>query len=292
MRLRLLALLGAVALVVLGAVPVSAETENEDHSYLALGDSVAFGTNPLKDRLDADNFIGYPDVVAERLDLEDVNASCPGEATGGFIDPKGLDNVCRGYRANFPLHETYTGTQLSFAISYLKAHPQTRLVTLNLGANDAFRLGSGPSLDFWPPSTCYTPNVVLYFNTCAVQNLKSIFAAIRETGYKGLIVALTYYAINYNDVAGAFLLNGAMITAAQQSDRVLVASGFDAWKPTAMAAGGSSCAAGLLILLPTGKCDIHPSPAGRDLLAGAIVQTIAASCPAHDAARCLKSHED
>jgi lysophospholipase L1-like esterase len=285
-------LLGAVGLVVLGAVPVSADSE--EHSYLALGDSVAFGFHPLpvSDRLDAENFIGYPEIVAERLDLEGVNASCSGEATGGFIDAHGLDNSCRRYRANFPLHETYTGTQLAFAISYLKANPQTRLVTLNLGANDAFRLGSGPSPDFWPPSTCYTPNVVLYFNTCAVQNLKTIFAAIRGTGYEGLIVALTYYALDYRDVAGAYLLNGAMLTAAQQSDDVLVASGFDAWKPVALAAGGSSCAAGLLILLPTGKCDIHPSPAGRDLLAGAIVQTIADSCPAHNAIRCLKRHRD
>ncbi len=163
---------------------------------------------------------------------------------------------------------------------------------MNLGANDAFRLASGPSTDFWPPSTCFTPNVLVYFNTCAVQNLKKIFAAIRGTGYDGLIVALTYYAIDYRDVGGAFLLNGAMITAAKSSDNVLVASGFDAWKPVALAAGGSSCAAGLLILLPTGKCDIHPSPAGRDLLAGAIVNTIADSCPAHNAIRCLKRHRD
>jgi lysophospholipase L1-like esterase len=291
MRLRLLSLLGAVALLALGAVPVSAE-ERDDTTYLALGDSVAFGFSPLKSRLDAENFTGYPEIVAERLDINHVNASCSGEATGGFINPKGLDNVCRGYRANFPLHVAYTGTQLSFATDYLKGHPETKLVTLNLDANDAFRLASGPSLDFWPPAGCYTPNVVAYFNTCAVQNLMTIFAAIRETGYEGLIVALTYYAIDYRDVSGAYLLNSAMITAAAQSDHVLVASGFDAFKPAAMAANGSSCAAGLLIMLPTGKCDIHPSPAGRDLLAGAILQTIAASCPAHNATRCLNRHQD
>jgi lysophospholipase L1-like esterase len=291
MRLRLLSLLGAAALLALGAVPVSA-AENEDSSYLALGDSVAFGFNPLRDRLDAENFIGYPEILAERLDIDHANASCSGEATGGFINPKGLDNVCRSYRANFPLHVAYTGTQLSFAIDYLGAHPETKLVTLNLDANDAFRLGGGPSPDFWPPAGCYTPNVVVYFSTCAVQNLKTIFAAIRETGYEGLIVALTYYAIDYRDVSGAYLLNSAMITAAAQSDHVLVASGFDAFKPAAMAAGGSSCAAGLLIMLSTGKCDIHPSPAGQAMLAGAILQTIANSCPAHNATRCLNRHQD
>jgi lysophospholipase L1-like esterase len=201
----------------------------------------------------------------------------------------GLDNLCRSYRAFFPLHVAYTGTQLSFAIDYLKAHPQTRLVTLNLGANDAFRLASAPP----DLSGCYTPDPIEYFQTCAVQNLKTIFAAIRETGYQGLIVALTYYSLSYTnpvDLGGAALLNGAMITAAAQSDHVLVASGFDAWQQTAMAAGGSSCTAGLLILKSPGNCDIHPSPAGRDLLAGAIVQKIANSCPAHNAKRCLNLH--
>jgi hypothetical protein len=69
-----------------------------------------------------------------------------------------------------------------------------------------------------------------------------------------------------------------MITASGRHG-VLVASGFDAWKATALASGGSSCAAGLLIPLPTGGCDIHPSPKGRALLGQAIVSTIAGSCP-------------
>ena len=47
-----------------------------------------------------------------------------------------------------------------------------------------------------------------------------------------------------------------------------------------------------LIMLPTGKCDIHPSPAGQAMLAGAILQTIANSCPAHNATRCLNRHQD
>jgi hypothetical protein len=125
-----------------------------------------------------------------------------------------------------------------------------------------------------------------------VQNLKAIFAAIRETGYEGLIVALTYYALDYNDVSGTYLLNSPMLAAAAQSDNVLVASGFNAFRPASVAAGGSSCAAGLLIMLPTGKCDIHPSPAGQAMLAGAILQTIANSCPAHNATRCLNRHQD
>jgi lysophospholipase L1-like esterase len=298
MRVRLLALLSAVALFSLGAVP--AQASSEGHGYLALGDSVAFGFSPLVDPRNANNFTGYPEIVAQRLNIEDVNASCSGEATGGFIDPHGLDNVCRFYRANWPLHTSYSGTQLSFAVNYLKANPRTRLVTLNLDANDLFRLMSGPSPDFWPPSGCYTPDIGKYFSTtgsaldCAVQNLETIFAAIRATGYTGLIVALTYYSLDYSDpiqLGGAALLNGAMVTAAKNSDHVLVADGFGAWQPFTTAFSGSSCNAGLLIRVSATSCNIHPSPAGRDLLAGAIVQTIADSCPAHSATGCLNRNQ-
>lgn len=290
MRVRLLALLSAAALFGLAAMPASASSEG--HGYLALGDSVAFGYSPLVDPRNAANFTGYPEIVAQKLNIEDVNVSCPGEATGGFIDPQGLDNSCRSYRAAVPLHVKYTGTQLAFAISYLKANPRTRLVTINLDANDLFRLTSGASSDFWPPSTCYTPDLVLYFQTCAVQNLQTIFAALRGTGYNGLIVAMTYYSLDYSiplDLFTSSLLNTAMTTAAGGFD-VLVASGFDAWQPVATAFGGSSCAAGLLIPV-TGGCNIHPSPKGRDLLAAAIVDTIANSCPAHSPIGCLDRNE-
>ena len=273
---KLAVLVGALALFVISAVPAAATSEG--HGYLALGDSVAFGTNPLLDPRVASNFTGYPEIVAQTLNIEDVNAACPGEATGGFISSTGLDNVCRPYRARFPLHVAYTGTQLAFAVDFLRNNPRTRLVTINLDANDAFRLAAGPGPDVWPPSTCFTSNVQLYFATCAVQNLETIFARLRGTGYEGLIVAMTYYALDYRDTSGAMLLNGAMITAAGRHG-VLIASGLDAWRATAMAAGGSSCAAGLLIPLPSGGCDIHPSSEGRALLAQAIVDTIAASCP-------------
>jgi lysophospholipase L1-like esterase len=271
-------LLGAVVLLLASAMPAAATSEG--HPYLALGDSVAFGTNPLLDTHNAANFTGYPEIVAGTLNIEDVNASCPGEATGGFISPTGLDNVCRPYRSSFPLHVAYTSTQLAFAVTFLKNNPRTRLVTIDLDANDLFRLTAGPGPDSWPPSTCFTPDLQQYFATCAVQNLETIFTALRGTGYTGLIVALTYYAQDYSDassVGGAALLNGAMITAASRHG-VLIASGFDAWKATALKAGGDTCAAGLRIALPAGGCDIHPSPKGRDLLAQAIVNTIADSC--------------
>jgi lysophospholipase L1-like esterase len=288
MRVRLLALLSAAALFVLAAVPASAASQGI--GYLALGDSVPFGFSPLLSPADASNFVGYPEIAAQLLNIQDVNATCPGEATGGFISLTGTDNVCRPYRSAFPLHVSYSTSQLAFATSYLMTHNRTRLVTLTLGANDLFRFQKdcavGPTF-----GTC-----ALGFNgMLAVMraNLNTILGAIRATGYTGLIVAVTYYALNYSDpvsVGGAFALNGQM-EAAAAANGALVASGFDAWAPVAATAGGDSCAAGLLIRVSATSCDVHPTPLGRDLLAKAVVNTIAASCPAASPIGCLDENQ-
>ncbi len=43
-----------------------------------------------------------------------------------------------GYRTQFPLHVKYSGSQLAYAVSYLKKHQKVRLVSLMIGANDYF----------------------------------------------------------------------------------------------------------------------------------------------------------
>ena len=281
MRVRAFSVLVAAALLVLGVVPASAASEG--HSYLALGDSVPFGFNPLVNPKVVSNFTGYPEIVARTLNIEDVNATCPGEATGGFISLTGTDNVCRPYRFLFnePLHVSYSGTQLAFATSYLRTHHRTRLVTLTLGANDIFRFqkdcAAGPTV-----GTC--PLGLLGVLGVMQANLNKIFDAIRATGYSGLIVAVTYYSLDYHDTSGAALLNAPMIAAAK-AHGALIADGLGAWAP--VAAGGSSCTAGLLIALPGGGCDVHPTPLGRDLLAKAVVDAVGSSCPAADPIGCL-----
>lgn len=292
MRVRLFSLVSACALLVFAAVPAGASALSDGHVYLALGDSVPFGFNPLVNANDADNFVGYPESVAEQLGIKDVNATCPGEATGGFLSLTGTDNVCRPYRASFPLHVEYHGSQMAFALRYLTGHRNTRLITLTLGANDLFRFQKdcavGPSF-----GTC-----ALGFNGMLAtmrENLDTILANIRATGYSGLIVGVTYYSLSYTDPTsvGGSLALAAQMEAAAAANGALIADGFTAWEATAFARGaGDSCAAGLLISLPTGGCDVHPTPLGRDLLAGAVLQTIAASCPAHDATACLGRGQD
>lgn len=268
MRIKLLALLSTAILLVLGAAPASASVEG--HRYLALGDSVAFGYNPLLVRAglagDPNVFIGYPEIAASTLGMEDVNASCPGETTGGFISlTNGADFLCLPYRAHFPLHVNYTTSQLDYAIAYLSSHHDVRLITMDIGANDVFKAG------------CTTAACIGAVLAGIEANLRFIYGQIRNVAhYHHALVTVTYYSLSYDPASAAATetLN-APIIAATLAFGGKVASGFDAFKGPALAAGGSSCAAGLLIVVAPGVCDVHPTPLGRDLLANAVVDAIA-----------------
>ncbi len=54
----------AVAVTVVAHPAKALAASNRPQEYLALGNSVAFGVNPLFDESNADNFIGYPTPVA------------------------------------------------------------------------------------------------------------------------------------------------------------------------------------------------------------------------------------
>ena len=75
---------------------------------LALGDSIAFGYNPLlpfdKDKA----FVGYPEVL--KPEYSSKNSACPGETSASFYSTTAPDNGCRAYRAAYPLHVNYGNT--------------------------------------------------------------------------------------------------------------------------------------------------------------------------------------
>jgi hypothetical protein len=93
-------------------------------------------------------------------------------------------------------------------------------------------------------------------------------------------VALTYYSLTYSDPAQAGLVKSLDSFIAGITTRYggIVADGFAAFQGPSVAAGGDPCAAGLLIKLPDGTCNIHPSAAGHMALATAIANAIAAGC--------------
>ena len=280
--LTLIGLAGVIALIATGGSSAVASDDQGNGSYLALGDSVVFGyiAGDGFAYVKSNNFVGYPDYVGRALNLNVANASCPGEASGGFqtAPPGGNDNGCRPYKANFPLHVSYAGaaTQMDFATNYLRTHRNTQLVTLGLGANDAFILQRVCGTDV---------NCQLAGLQAMSVNLGNILAGIRATGYHHVLEVVNYYSLDYGDpnqVQGALLLN-QFVTASAAKHGAVVADAFAAWKNAASVAGGHSCEAGLLNIAASSpapgfpNCDVHPSQSGQQLLAQVVEDTYQAA---------------
>lgn len=295
-----IAAVGAVALAVTAAVAVPslaasgpAPTTSGGH-YLALGDSIPFGyreshavvpTNPTKPSTE----IGYPTMVAKDLGLHLTNASCPGETTSSFIKQGVDDNGCTnavdgsaGWRRNgLPLHTSYPKSQLLFAVNYLKSHPKTKLVTLQIGANDGLRcreLHGG---------VCTGADLTATVTTI-YGNLKTILTQLtQKAGYKGQIVLVNYYSINSVDPSGTAqvqALNAAEKGAASSFHNVRVANVFSLWAyASKYTPDGSTdtCKAGLENYLTDSEgnenCGIHPSNAGQALIATAVDRVVTKS---------------
>ena len=246
----------------------SGTDEAPGRAYLALGDSVTFGfiANAGFEYVNPNNFIGFPNYIAQTLRLSDTNASCPGETTGSFLSSTAPDDGCRFFRSQAPLHVSYTSTQLDFAVSFLKSHPQTRLVTISLGADDVFLLQQACLGD----PTCIASGLPSVLATLEL-NLQTILAGLRAAGFKGTIVLMNYYSTDYTntDETGiAADLNQSIATAAAEEGAV-VADVFTAFENVAATAGGLTCNAGLLNASSANQftCDVHPSQSGQVLIA-------------------------
>lgn len=286
-RLRLVSV-GVVALLAAAvwtgvALPAPVTGTARNGTYLALGDSVAFGyvppqAVPAPNYFDAHSFVGYPEFLAQRLQERVFNASCPGETTATMLFAGAQSNGCEnsvgssiGYRTLYPLHVQYQGTQIQYALGYLAHHRHTQLITIDIGANDAFLC------EETTPDHCSSPTELSGVAQEIGTNLATIITELRgHAGYVGPIVVLTYYSLNYADpaqVATALFLD-SVIASATQAAGGSVANGFTAFAVPSAAYGGDPCAAGLLIKLPDGTCNIHPSAKGQQILAAAIAGTI------------------
>lgn len=276
--IALLAML-ATTLLALPAVRNALAASDRPQEYLALGDSVAFGYSPLvSDPTHADNFVGYPTPVAAALKENLTNASCPGEASAGFLSLTGADNGCRGWRfgLGFPLHVAYSTSQMDFADQFLQSHPQTLVVSIDIGANDLFLLQKG-CLGSIPCIVTGLPGMLATLSA----NLDTIYGHIRNTdSYHHKIVALTYYSLNYSDPTGTGIISRVNQVVADRTVAWggVVADGFGAFQSATVSSAGDSCVAGLLVVTSTSplKCNIHPSAAGHALLAQAIVNALRA----------------
>jgi lysophospholipase L1-like esterase len=263
--------------------PTTAITKGS--TYLALGDSVTFGYEepqvvPAPNYADASSFVAYPELLGKELHLTVVNAACSGETSASLIDAAAQSNGCEnsvgggpGYRTTFPLHVKYNGSQLAFAVSYLKKHKNVRLVSLMIGANDGF-VCQETTADH---CSSFTEQAALASGI--EKNVKTILSSIRKKAkYNGQIAIVNYYALNYADsaaVSQSQLLNTS-IDGAARPFHVEIADGFGEFQTGALHSGGNSCTAGLLTQLTgaTTPCGIHPSYAGQSLLAQAVERAI------------------
>ena len=267
-----------ILLILSGSVALFAADTAGGRPYLALGDSVSFGfiTNAGFEYVNPENFIGFPDYVGQTLKLHTSNAACPGETSGSFLSSTAPDDGCRFYRSQVPLHVSYTSTQLDFAVFFLKSHPKTRVVSIGLGANDVLLLRTQCADD----PTCIAlelPKVLFTVET----NLVTILSNLRAAGFKGIIVVVNYYSVDYSDTNETVItaaLNQTLAAASAQAGSV-VADVFTAFQSAAGPAGGHTCNVGLLNASPQNQfaCDIHPSQSGQKLIARTVEQTYLAA---------------
>lgn len=261
---------GAVALLLALTSACAMRAAAAEPDYLALGDSITFGSHPAPPSAFADlsNFRSYADDTARRYGLTLVNAACPGETAASMIDTQAQSHGCEnnlgkrsGFRQHHALHTWYASSQLSFAVRFLQTHHGVKLVSLGIGLNDLF-----VCRDLHPG--CTGAAQAAYARDLAT-NLDTILDALRvRAGYHGRLVVLRYYATRYPD-AGVAALN-AIITAAAKRHGALLADGYQAFADATADTGGSACAAHLLALRPDGRCDLHPSRHGQAVLAGAV----------------------
>ena len=241
--------------------------------YLALGDSVTFGYQepsvvPAPNYQVASTLIGYPELVGDALHLKVTNLACPGETAASLINDTAPSFGCEGaYRKAYPLHSHYTGSQLAAAVAYLKSHSHVRLVSLMIGANDGFRCQTETA------DGCVSEFAA---TTAAIsRHVHQIVSTIRhQAGYTGQLVILHYYSLNYNSAsvsAQSRALNQAQDSGARPF-HARIADGYGAFATASTRFGNSPCLAGLITQTGAyGSCGVHPSYAGQNLLAHAVI---------------------
>src|SRR5579862_1464916 len=74
-----------VSIVGLAVAQNGPNAGSNNKGYLALGDSVPFGYNPLVQPPDLSDYFGYPSIISAIIQNSLTNASCPFETTGTFL---------------------------------------------------------------------------------------------------------------------------------------------------------------------------------------------------------------
>jgi lysophospholipase L1-like esterase len=178
-RIRSVVTILLTALVAVGLMtPSAAAAENPPPTttyYLALGDSLAFGTP---------TGVGYADYLTETLQqsqpgIELENLSCAGESTTSMIN----GGICKYAE----------GSQLAQAKRFISDHQgQVVKITITIGSNDVMRSSStgDPCLsETGIDATCALAGI-----NDVHENLPTILNSLRDTtGFSAVGAGMTYY---------------------------------------------------------------------------------------------------
>ena len=278
----------ALVLTVLVA-PVFAASNSR---YLALGDSISFGYHPLPPPPQPiQSYVGYPEILDPLVPKQEINLSCPGQTSASFLSGSSATEVpgenCEfisaqlpGWKAaNFPLHNSYTGTQADYAVSQLLANKSIDLVTISLGGDDLlfvqYMCGgpANPKFVTCVQGALSDPKGALF---AYGNNLGTILAKIREEAqYTGTIVLVKYFATSTDPLVKQAIgaLNQVMAQVGSQFG-AKVADAYTAFQIASIPYGGDPCKAGLLVRLSPTTCDVHPTRLGQDVIATTVLIAI------------------
>jgi hypothetical protein len=143
-------------------------------------------------------------------------------------------------------------------------------VTLSIGGNDLLLLQQKCATDLPDFAACVTKNLPTTLATYG-SHLADILTTIRAA-YHGPLIIMKSYAPNADPlfVSVIVALNQVMVAVGTPFGAKF-ADGFTAFELASWWTRGDPCKAGLLIPLGNGVCDVHPSPAGRFVLALAVL---------------------
>ncbi|NUR69770.1 MAG: SGNH/GDSL hydrolase family protein [Hamadaea sp.] len=197
--LRRITSVAAVAALTLGLVgaPASASPDRSTTYYLALGDSLAAGYQPVTplDRTEGYVWQLHRQLQATQPKLSLENLGCGGETSGTLLD----GGICE-----------YPGraSQLEAAERFLHAHKdKVSLVTIDIGGNDLNHCAKGGTID---------PGCVQSALAALTVNLGQILARLRAVAPHTPIIGMTYY----NPYLAAWLAGPAGRALALQSIQV------------------------------------------------------------------------
>jgi len=244
------------------------------HYYLSLGDSLAFGYQQFKVDAQLPNVhpatfnTGYTDDFAAMLavvrpDVQTENYACPGEITSEFLSSPG----CPSYP--FPIHASYSGSQLDAAVAFLKAHPgQVNPITVSMGSNDVERVVQACG-GFTPAGiSCAVPKLPGVVSQAGV-NLARIFATLRQAAPNAEIIAVQPYnpvAVNPDLAATSNLVIQALDKAIAQGGAPAGVILADAFTPFDLAPNQPATLC-RLTLMCTASPGIHASDGGYAVIA-------------------------